>query len=314
MRVLQSLDREEIARLRERNEFFWLDLVAPSDDDLTQLGELFGLHPLAVEDSIKFNQRPKLDDYADHILLVFYGVHDDGNGAEATPVEVHIFISGHSVITVHRDPCGPLTDVRDRLERGPKWREGYVVYRILDALTDSFFPFLSKMDDEIDALEDAMVEHPTDEQLHRIFHLKRSLVTLRRVVAPQRDLLASGGDLISRLPGLDVDKAHDYFRDVYDHLIRISEQIDSYRDLLTGALDVYLSTVSNRMNVVMKQLAVVSTIFLPLAFVTGFFGQNFGWLVGHIDSEADFLTLGIGGLVIPLGLMWAWFRRSGFFD
>jgi magnesium transporter len=204
--------------------------------------------------------------------------------------------------------------IRNRLERGPKFRESYVVYRILDALTDSFFPFLTKIDDEIDELDDAMVEHPTDEQLHRIFHLKRSLIKLRRVVAPQRDLLASGGDLISRLPGLDVDKAHDYFRDVYYHLIRISEQIDSYRDLLTGALDVYLSTVSNRMNGVMKQLAVVSTIFLPLTFVTGFFGQNFGWLVSHVNSATDFVVLGVGGLVIPLAIMSAWFWRSGFFD
>jgi magnesium transporter len=313
MRVLQSLDRDEIARLHERNEFFWLDLLAPSDEDLTQLGELFGLHPLAVEDTIKFSQRPKLDDYADHVLLVFYGIHD-GASAEPEPVEVHIFISGHAVITVHRDPCGPLAEIRNRLETGPKFREGYVVYRILDALTDSFFPYLTKMDDEIDDLEDAMVEHPTDEQLHRIFHLKRTLITLRRVVAPQRDLLASGGDLISRLPGLDVDKAHDYFRDVYDHLIRISEQIDSYRDLLTGALDVYLSTVSNRMNGVMKQLAVVSTIFLPLTFVTGFFGQNFGWLVSHVDTSTDFILLGVGGLLIPMAIMSAWFWRSGFFD
>jgi magnesium transporter len=313
MQVLQSLDREEIAQLRERNEFFWLDLLSPGEQELEDLGELFGLHPLAIEDTIKFGQRPKLDDYSDNVLLVFYGVHDEQR-AEPEPVEVHIFISGHAVITVHRDPCGPLADIRLRLEKGPKYREGYVVYRILDALTDSFFPFLTKMDDEIDELEDAMVEHPTDDQLHRIFHLKRTLITLRRIVAPQRDLLASGGDLISRIPGLDVDQAHDYFRDVYDHLIRISEQIDSYRDLLTGALDVYLSTVSNRMNAVMKQLAVVSTIFLPLAFVTGFFGQNFGWLVSHIDSEGDFVAFGIGGLVIPLGLMWAWFRRSGFFD
>jgi magnesium transporter len=313
MEVLQTVDPDNIARLRERNEFFWLDLLSPSEEELRQVGGIFGLHDLAIEDSIKFGQRPKLDDYADHVLLVFYGVHE-GNGDEPDVVEVHIFISGHAVITVHRDHCGPLTDIRDRLERGPKFREGYVVYRILDALTDSFFPLLTRMDDEIDALEDAMVEHPTDEQLHHIFRLKRSLLTMRRVVAPQRDLLASGGDLIKRLPGLDVDKAHDYFRDVYDHLIRISEQIDSYRDLLTGALDVYLSTVSNRMNGVMKQLAVVSTIFLPLTFVTGFFGQNFGWLVGHVDSRGDFITLGIGGLVVPLALMWVWFRRSGFFE
>src|SRR5439155_24463531 len=120
--------------------------------------------------------------------------------------------------------------------------------------------------------------------------------------------LASGGDLIQRLPGLEVDVAHDYFRDVYDHLIRISDLIDSFRDLLSGALDVYLSTQSNRMNMVMKQLTIIATIFLPLTFVSGLFGQNFGWLVRHIDGETAFLVYGGGGLVIPVILLYVYFR------
>jgi magnesium transporter len=189
--------------------------------------------------------------------------------------------------------------------------EEYIVYRILDALTDSFFPLLDQMDNEIDSLEDAMMQGVQQQQLHRLFALKRELVTLRRIVTPQRDLLASGGDLISRIPGLTDDKTHDYFRDVYDHLIRISDLIDSYRDLLSGALDVYLSTQSNRMNQVMKQLTVIATIFLPLTFVTGFFGQNFAWLVRHIDSWEAFLILGIGGVIVPVLLMVWYFRARG---
>ena len=128
-----------------------------------------------------------------------------------------------------------------------------------------------------------MLERPRDDQRQRLFCLRRRLIELRRIVAPQRDVLARGGDLVGRLPGLEADDARDWFRDVDDHLLRIAELIDSYRDLLSGALDVYLSTVSNRLNDIDTQLAVVATIFLPLTFVTGFFGQNFGWLVRHIN-------------------------------
>jgi magnesium transporter len=138
-------------------------------------------------------------------------------------------------------------------------------------------------------------------------------VALRRIVTPQRDLAARTIDEIVELPGLDAD-SRNYFRDVYDHLIRISDLIDSYRDLLTGAMDVYLSTVSNRLNVVMKQLTIMATIFLPITALTGFFGQNFGWLVNRIHSLEAFMVLGVGGIVASCVILLVWFRRSGFFD
>src|SRR5260370_3870677 len=131
------------------------------------------------------------------------------------------------------------------------------------------------MDDEIDKIESAMLANPTERQLERLFALKRQLVAMRKVVTPQRDLFARSVGQLAELPGLELDE-RDYFRDIYDHLIRISDLIDSYRDLLSGATDLYLSTVSNRRNDVMKQLTVIATIFLPLSFITGFFGQNFG--------------------------------------
>src|SRR5207253_7681898 len=140
---------------------------------------------------------------------------------------------------------------------------------------------------EIDELEEAVLAGPTDEQLQRLFALKRQLVMMRKVVTPQRDLFARGIDQLAELPGLVLDQ-RDYFRDVYDHLIRISDLIDSYRDLLSGATDLYLSTVSNRQNDVMKQLTMIATIFLPLAFITGFFGQNFGFMVRHITGSWPF--------------------------
>ena len=307
MRVLTSLDRAELTRLRDSDEFFWLDLLSPTHEDVELLGELFKIHPLAVEDTQKFGQRPKLDDFENYVFVVFYGAERTDGGLRL--IEVHLFISGSYVITIRREPCAELDVICQMLQRRDLGGEQFVVYRIFDALTDSFFPILTTLDDEIDEIEDEIVVTPTDEQLARIFRLKRDLVELRRVVTPQRDLFARAIDQIALLPGLE-PAARDYFRDVYDHLIRISDLIDSYRDLLTGAMDVYLSTVSNRLNQVMKQLTVIATIFLPLTFVTGFFGQNFGWMVRHINSFEAFLGFGVGGVALSLALLFAWFRRS----
>ena len=309
MQVLTSLDRAELTRLRDRDEFFWLDLVSPSQEDVELLAELFEIHPLAVEDTQKFGQRPKLDDFENYVFVVFYGA--ERKDGELRLIEVHLFISGSYVITIRREPCAELAALCQLLERRDRGGEQFVVYRIFDALTDSFFPILSTIDEEIDQIEDEIVVTPTDAQLARIFRLKRDLVELRRVVTPQRDLFARAIDQIALLPGLE-PAARDYFRDVYDHLIRISDLIDSYRDLLTGAMDVYLSTVSNRLNQVMKQLTVVATIFLPLTFVTGFFGQNFAWMVRHVDSLGAFLGFGIGGIALSVALMVAWFKRGNF--
>jgi magnesium transporter len=167
------------------------------------------------------------------------------------------------------------------------------------------------MDDEIDELEAAVLANPTDLQLQRLFSLKRQLVSMRKVVSPQRDIFARSIDQIAALPGLELDE-RDYFRDIYDHLIRISDLIDSYRDLLSGATDLYLSTVSNRQNDVMKQLTVIATIFLPLSFITGFFGMNFAFLVTNvIHANWTFFVLGIGSMVLTCIALVVYFRRKG---
>jgi magnesium transporter len=310
MRILDTIDERAIDELRERGEFFWLDVVGADDATLARLGERFGWHQLAIEDTIAFGQRPKLDRYEDHMLVVFYGAHTTEEDGLDT-IEVHVLVSGDWVVTVRRQACDGLDGLRKRLAQNGNQNEQFVVYRILDTLTDTFFPVLSSIDDAIDELEDAIVLKPDDEQLQRIFHLKRQLVTLRRIVTPQRDMAARTIDEIADLPGLEPG-TRDYFRDVYDHLIRVSDMVDSYRDLLTSAMDVYLSTVSNRLNVVMKQLTVVATIFLPITALTGFFGQNFAWLVRSITSEADFLVYGVGGIVVSCVLLMAWFKRNDF--
>lgn len=312
MQVLAAIDERAIDDLTARREFFWLDLVDPSTEQLAALAQRFGWHPLALEDMQKRRQRPKLDRYGDHMLLVYYGARQVGHEAPDT-IEVHLVVSGDWVVTVRHGSCEDLDELRRRLPADRTQGEQFVVYRILDTLTDTFFPVLDAIDDEIDRLEDAIVLGPDDEQLQRIFHLKRSLVTLRRIITPQRDLAARTIEDLADLPGLDPG-TRDYFRDVYDHLIRLSDMVDSYRDLLTGAMDVYLSTVSNRTNVVMKQLTLVATIFLPITALTGFFGQNFGWLVLHVRSQAAFLTFGVGGIVLSCAILFLWFKRSRFFD
>ncbi|MGZ4286105.1 MAG: magnesium/cobalt transporter CorA [Solirubrobacteraceae bacterium] len=305
----KELDEAWIKDHLERDHFFWLDLTSPSHEQLGKLQELFGFHPLAIEDSEEFRQRPKLDNYGDYVFLVFYGAR--GGHPEDPLREVHLFISGKYVITVHRDPLPPLDEQREQLDGQVLHSEQFLIYRVLDALTDSFFPLLSDIDDEIDQIEDAVLANPSDKELERLFALKRQLVAMRKVVTPQRDIFARSIDQIAELPGLQLDE-RDYFRDIYDHLIRISDLIDSYRDLLSGATDLYLSTVSNRQNDVMKQLTVIATIFLPLSFITGFFGQNFAYMVTDlIKTEWVFWIVGVGSMVATgIGLL-IYFWRKG---
>lgn len=309
-----AADRGAIERLLAAGEIFWLDLFQPEPAELDLLREPFGFHPLAIEDSERFGQRPKLDDYDDVAMLVLYGVNEDEDGL----VEVHCFYSDRFLVTVRRDDCPAFADVHRRFAGRVDGPPGGVdhpidlLYRIADTLVDGFFPRLDGLNERIEELEDRIVAHPSDEQLQELLALKRALVLTRRVVVPQRDLVARLAGGVVRLPGLD-QEASRYFRDVYDHLIRVNEQIDSYRDLLTGATEVYLSSVSNRLNVVTKQLTVIATIFLPLTFVTGFFGQNFPWMVEHIGGPWWFLILGVGLQLATLALLLAWFRSRGWF-
>jgi magnesium transporter len=303
-------DRATVEGLLAGRSFFWLDLAQPDGADFEILRDVFRFHPLAVEDSEHFDQRAKLDDYDDFIFIVVYGATPDGDQL----VEVHCFYSERFLVTVHRDDCPAFADIRRRYQDRDKTIEqpSLLLYRVVDGLVDSFFPVLAAFDNRIDELEDQIFLRADDRQLQEIFGMKRLLVGMRKAVTPQRDTFASLMGRVAALPGL-ADEDERYFRDVYDHLIRISDLIDSYRDLLTGAMDVYLSTVSNRLNSVMKQLTVIATIFLPLTFITGFFGQNFGWMVNHIGGFPAFLVFGIGGDIVILAALLMLFKRRGWF-
>jgi magnesium transporter len=178
-------------------------------------------------------------------------------------------------------------------------------------MVDGFFPVLSDFDDRIDTLEDDILKAPTEDQLGQLFDMKRRLMDMRKVIAPQRDMMASINSGVAQVPGM-TDEASRYFRDLFDHLIRLADLVDSYRDLLSSVMDTHLSTVSNRLNVVMKQLTIIATIFLPLSFLTGFFGQNFAYMIRvWISPTWSFFVLGIGLELVTVVFLVSYFRRKG---
>jgi magnesium transporter len=298
-----------VRHLLDTSARFWLDLTdvdkATAD---ALLRDTFGFHPLAVRDAEHFGQRPKIDSYDDFTLMIIYGASPGGR-----LTEVHCFYNENYLVTVHQGACPELTALAGRLQQGAEQRPDHhvmLLYLVVETLIDGYFPALDELDDQIDELEDAILQRPTDQQLGQLFDMKRWLIALRKVVTPQRDMfagLASGAD---SLPGMTPDAAR-YYRALYDHMIRISDLVDSYRDLMSSVLDTHLSTVSNRLNVVVKQLTIIATIFLPLSFFTGFFGQNFGWMVTRITSLPAFLGAGIGlQVAVAVGLLVV-FRRRG---
>lgn len=309
-RALVPAGPESIAERLGSSECFWLDIFEPGEEDLALLRETFGFHALAVEDSEQFGQRPKVEGYDDFVFLVVYGWAPDEDGL----VEVHCFSTERYLVTVHRDPSPTLDSLREKLEREPtRFPEGpLLLHGVIDRLVDDFLPVLEELGDDLDAIEERVFAEPKHEQLEDIFRMKRRLARLRRVLAPERELLARVTGGANELPGMTVE-AERHFRDVYDQLVRLAEEIDGDRELANSAIDAYLSTASNRLNVTTKQLTVIATIFLPLSFLTGFFGQNFDWMVGEVSSWQAFVLFGIGlEVLLVIGLV-VLFRVRGWF-
>jgi magnesium transporter len=304
------LERERVRELLASENFFWLDVHDPEAADLEILREEFGFHPLSLEDSWRFDQRPKIDDYDGYVFLVVFGA-SSGEDADGL-VEVHCFYSDRFLVTLHRDEAPSITALRERYVKrdAPVEDPARLFHAVVDGLVDSFFPRLAAVDDRIDVLEDEIFRDAGEAQLQEIFSMKRELVGMRKVIAPQRDLFASIVVGVESFPGMTDDDQR-YFRDVYDHLIRIGDMVDTYRDLLSGAMDVYLSMVSNRLNGVMKQLAIIATVFMPLTFLTGFFGQNLGWMVAHVGGVGQFLVFGLGLELLTLAIVLGYFARRG---
>jgi magnesium transporter len=300
--------RDAVAERLRSGESLWVDIQDPDADDLALLRETFEFHPLAIARSEQFDQRPTADDFDGFLYLVVYGWSPDEDGL----VEVHCFYAEQYLVTVHRDPSPTLDDLVARLERDSERFPAppMLLYKVIDGLVEDIFPALQRLDERLDAIEERIFAAPSDQQLQDIFLAKRQLVRLRRVVAPQRDLL---GRLVSgavELPG-STREIERYFRDVYDHLVRLTEEIDGDRELASSAIDAYLSTTSNRLNGTTKQLTLIATIFLPLSFLTGFFGQNFGWMVGEVSSWQAFVLFALVLEAATVCALVVLFRRWG---
>ena len=313
MEVLTSVDAAQLAELRGRDEFFWLDLRSPDPRDLEALGLTLGLHPLALEDTREWGQRPKLDSYGDHLLLVFYTARrDEGAGPELVePVEIHVYVSGGWVITVARADAPDLDRLHSVLVPEESEEEDFLVYKILDGLADAFDGVIEHVETRVDALEERVLTRPRNDQLETIYRLRQDVQRLHRIVVPQRAAVLDATEALNTLPGL-TRGSKPYLRDVTDHLeITDSELVRQLGDL-TSLADTFFNSNANRVNTMTGRLTVVATFFLVWTLVTSFFGQNFDWLVGKVSSKTDFLIFGVGGLVIPtLALaVFFWTRRD----
>ena len=289
----------------------WIDLRAQDEPTLKLLADRFGFHPLTIEDCLHVDQRPKLEEYGDYLFVVIHGFScPTGKAHDVVPHELHAFLGQGYLVTVHVDPIEALDRIWQRVVGEPALgRRGsdFLLYLVSDAVVDANFPILDLMSDHLEEIENAVLERPRRADLSRIFSLKRTLVEMRKALSPQRDvfsLLAKRGD-----PRVS-EKTSLYFRDVYDHLSRIAEGLEAARDLLGNALDAYLSTSANRTNEIMKRLTLLSAVFLPLTFITGFFGQNFDHLPFHSDT---FMYSMIATCALIPTVMVLVFKRSGWF-
>jgi magnesium transporter len=310
MEVLTDVDRDRIGALRARDEFFWLDLQDPSDADLTAAGELLELHELALEDTREFDQRPKLDRYPDRVLLVYWSARVPPEEPGIELVEIHLHISGGFLFTVRRGTCVELDDLHDALIPEDTEAEEYILYRVLDGVTDALYPVIEHLEGRIDALEAAVLGATDQRQLSEIYRLKQEVQLLLRRLDPQRDMFGTATEAILALPGLS-HGARAYLRDIGDHLAQVTNELHRQTDDLSALTSTYFNANTNRLNALATRLTVLATFFLIWTLVTSFFGQNFRWLTNHVESLQTFLIYGVGGLVVPtlLAAVYFWRRR-----
>jgi len=317
MRTLFTVNGKEESAVEDINrcfaarhtDGFWLDIEAPDDHDYRLLEEEFKFHPLTIEDIKHQDQRPKVDDYPDYNFAVIFVA--EWQGDEVLFREHHLFVGPNYLITVHLDPAPILTALQERIHQNPEFTKGqpaFLTYMVIDVLVDATFPVLEKLDDTVDLLEDDITAKASADSLNRIYHLKHSVTELRRFLGAQRDLFQR---LITH--GIHLQQADMtlYYRDVYDHIVRQYETVDSLRDLLTSAMDVYLSTVSNRLNQTTKALTVVASLFLPLSFLTGFYGMNFTYLTTVLETPYAAFAVGVATMVLATLFQLYLFKRRG---
>src|SRR5688572_8764846 len=282
-------DPSEISTcLNAGNQLIWLDLADPSEDELNLIAQEFNLHPLAMEDAAKGNQRPKIDDYEHFYFMVVFALEQiEEPGRDGRPVptgrfriqEVDLFIGERFLITAHRAPLPFLDDMRERWRKNSQAINegiGVLVYTMLDGIVDEYFPVLDSIIERVEELEEVLftgvVHQGRMYDMRSLFQIKRDLLNLRRVIAPERDALLV---LARQEIHLFDRKIAVYFQDVYDHVVRVTDSIDIYQDLLTNALESYLSLVNNNLNQVMKTLTSLTVMLVVPTLIAGIYGMNF---------------------------------------
>jgi magnesium transporter len=300
----------------------WIDVLGLGNQDTWRgLGKVFNLHPLTQEDVVNIPQRPKVEDYENQLVIIAWMVmlNPDSDNDSFYKEQVSLILGKHYLLTVQEEPkydCFGAVRDRIRTNKGIIRKQGvdYLAYTLLDAIIDGFFPVLEEYGERIDELEDEVVVNPTRKTLEKIYQIRRELLTLRRAIWPQRDainaLIRDGSNLIS--PDVRI-----YLRDCYDHTIQVMDMVETYRELTSGLMDVYLSSVGNKMNEIMKLLTVISSIFIPLTFIAGVYGMNFNtekspWNMPELNWYWGYPLCLALMLAIAGGLVFFFWRRGWF--
>ena len=309
---------EECINYLDTESVSWVDVQGLGNKDiLHRLGQSFDLHPLVLEDIVNMVERPKIEDYEDQLVIIAHMVVPNNNNGSFYSEQVSLVLGKYYVLTIQEEPEHDCFDgVRMRIDKGKGIirRQGsdYLAYSLLDAIIDGFFPVLELYGERIDELEEEVIVNPNQKTLQKIYQVRRELLQLRRAIWPQRDainsLIRDGSELIS-------DDVRIYLRDCYDHAVQVMDIVETYRELVAGLMDVYLSAISNKMNEIMKLLTVVSSIFIPLTFIAGVYGMNFNTEKSpHNMPELNWywgypLCLGVMALV-AISLLYFFWRRG----
>lgn len=297
----------------------WVDIEDPETQTTgvpeAILRDVFHFHPLAIEDALKETHVPKVDDWGDHLYLAFHSIEYDTPTGHIKLHELDVFLGKNYLVTYHTEPLAFLEQDRRNLERDPvnRMRHGvdYLLYHFLDLAVADYLPVIEHLDSAIDDAQEEVFQSPTPVTLQEIFRVKRSVLKLHRVIAPEREVL----NRLARDSYDPINEDHRvYFRDVYDHLVRVHDLTESLRDLVSGALDTYLSAISNRTNDTMRTLTLVTVMFLPMSFLAGFFGMNFfGETLAFKAELPRRLIFLVTCLVMAASFLgqWYWARKKG---
>ncbi|HEU5423723.1 MAG TPA: magnesium/cobalt transporter CorA [Nitrolancea sp.] len=309
---IENVKAEDLSTvISQPDSLVWIDLVDPTDADYKLLAQEFDFHPLALEDAQKEGQRPKLDQYPTFIFIIFYAVQVTNDVRAFSTQELALFVGANYLVTVHRQPVPALEEVASRWRQNASNLQGkgvaILLYSVLDTIVDGYFPILDEVAERIDAMEEAIFNRAGKGALQTLFQHRKNLLALRRVIAPERDLT---GILVRRDLELLGPATADYFQEVYDHVLRVTDALDTYRDLLAGALDAYLSVVSNNLNQVMRTLTAWSIILMSVTLIASVYGMNValwptnGSILAGIFSLTLMGAIGAALFVLFKGIDW----------